>query len=201
MRALLRRNQLVPPKCPCFLTRLVCLLIRRQLLAFSRELEAARQYGKPLPGRRGIRFLSSGALHDARPTTCFPIAFHPMNVEAPFESRPNLANGRMVDGDIEAQRKLASLLADEGATEMEVEPDVEEASSWSLRDCASDEVTASQLAQAHLEIGHLLMKGANYDRAAHHFSLASGTYHEAAELQSVCEEQAEKHWRWRQHHS
>ncbi|MBH3389421.1 sel1 repeat family protein [Pseudomonas putida] len=106
-----------------------------------------------------------------------------------------------VEGDIEAQLKLASLLADEGACEMGVEPDYEEASCWYLRVCKSENASPAQAARAHLEIGHLLMEKDKYDQAAHHFSFASCTYLEAVELQHICEKKAANLSRWQQHYA
>lgn len=106
-----------------------------------------------------------------------------------------------VDDDIEAQLKLASLLADEGAYEIGIEPDFDEASCWYLRICKSENASPAQAAQAHLEIGHLLMEKDKYEQAAHHFSMASPTYLEAAELQHICESKADHLRRWQQHNA
>lgn len=95
-----------------------------------------------------------------------------------------------VGGDIETQLKLASLLADEGAAEMEIEPDLEEAVWWYERVCCSESATPAQAIQARLGLGHLFMGKEQFDRAAHHFSFASDTDLEAAEIQHICEEKA-----------
>ncbi len=106
-----------------------------------------------------------------------------------------------VGGDIEAQLKLASLLAGDGAWEMEIMPDPEEALCWYERVYSSENASPEQVVLAHMKLGHLLMAMQQYDRAAHHFAFASDTHLEAAELQRICEEKGENLRRWRQHNT
>lgn len=106
-----------------------------------------------------------------------------------------------VGGDIEAQLKLASLLAGEGAREMEIKLDPEEALWWYERVYDSENASPDQAVLAHLKLGHLFMAKDQYDRAAHHFAFASDTYLEAAELHRICEKKGENLRRWRQHNT
>ncbi|NQD75331.1 hypothetical protein LOY42_13590 [Pseudomonas sp. B21-023] len=111
----------------------------------------------------------------------------------------SLYRGAAVEGDIETQLKLASLLAGEGASEMEIEPDPEEALRWYERVYSSENASPAQAILAHLKLGYLFMGKNQYDRAAHHFAFASDTDLEAAELQRICEEKGENLRRWRLH--
>lgn len=104
-----------------------------------------------------------------------------------------------VGGDIEAQLKLASLLAGEGAWEMEIMPDPEEALCWYERVYSSENASPDQVVLAHMKLGHLLMAMQQYDRAAHHLAFASDTHLEAAELRQICEEKGENLRSWRLH--
>lgn len=96
-----------------------------------------------------------------------------------------------VDGDVEAQLKLASLLAGNGTAEVDVQPDAEEAARWYRRICGDDNATLIQQAMAHLELAHLLMKQGKYDKAVLHYFGASHLYPEAVELQNACERRVE----------
>ncbi|UDU79070.1 hypothetical protein [Pseudomonas sp. HN2-3] len=113
----------------------------------------------------------------------------------------SLYRGAAVGGDIETQLKLASLLEGEGASEMEIEPDPEEALRWYERVYSSENASPAQAILAHLKLGHLFMGKNQYDPAAHHFSFVSKTYPEAVELRKICKEKGENLRRWRQHNT
>lgn len=104
-----------------------------------------------------------------------------------------------VGGDIEAQLKLASLLAGEGAWEMEIKPDRDEAVWWYERVYGSENASPAQVVLAHIKLGYLFMRMDQYDRAAHHLAFASDAHPEAGELLQICEEKWKNLMRWRQH--
>ncbi|PVZ42585.1 tetratricopeptide repeat protein [Pseudomonas sp. CC120222-01a] len=94
-------------------------------------------------------------------------------------------------GDVDAQMKLARLLAGNEFGVLDVQVDLREAERWYLRVCGSEYASPGLAAKAKLELAHLYMSQGKFSEAAHHFFGVSKVFPEAAELQAKCERFAE----------
>jgi TPR repeat protein len=97
-----------------------------------------------------------------------------------------------IQGDPDAQVKLADMLADSSLSELKITTDENEAQEWYLRVCAADENSQRIRTHAHMELGRLLMWKKEYFKAAHHFFNAYQLGDASAgELQRLCEQQSD----------
>ncbi|HFL2189465.1 TPA: hypothetical protein ACG3DQ_004532, partial [Pseudomonas putida] len=99
-------------------------------------------------------------------------------------------------GDVEAQMKLARLLAGiesavQGALALNLQVDADEAEKWYLRVCGSQYASRAQVARANFELGQLFISNGKYAQAAGHFQRACNYVPEAVNQQLKCERYAE----------
>ena len=99
-------------------------------------------------------------------------------------------------GDVEAQMKLARLLAGiesavQGALALNLQVDADEAEKWYLRVCGSQYASRAQVARSNFELGQLFIRNGKYAQAAGHFQRACNYVPEAVNQQLKCERYAE----------
>jgi TPR repeat protein len=94
-------------------------------------------------------------------------------------------------GDVDAQMKLARLLAGKDLGVLDVQVDSEEAERWYLCVCGSEYTSPAQAARANFELAQLFMSNGKYIQAAGHFHRASGYVPEAEYQQLKCERYGE----------
>ncbi|MNE32566.1 Sel1 repeat protein [compost metagenome] len=104
-----------------------------------------------------------------------------------------------IQGDPDAQAKLADMLAGSSLSELPIIQDENEAQEWYLRICESVDNSPKNRAYAHMELGRLLMWKKKYFKAAHHFFNANQLGDiKAAELQRICEQCCEAEGQYRE---